>query len=66
MNPLPKNLGELLVNYKHILVPELNLGQLLSIIRDKYLVDAKGLNKIEGKPFTSSEIMDGINKINKG
>ena len=66
LNPLPKNLGELLVNYKHILVPELNLGQLLSIIRDKYLVDAKGLNKIAGKPFTSSEIMDEINKINKG
>ena len=66
LNPFPKNLGELLVNYQKILVPELNLGQLLSIIRDKYLVDAKGLNKVAGKPFTSSEISEEINKINKG
>ncbi len=66
LNPLPKNLGELLVKFKNILIPELNLGQLLSIIRDKYLVDAKGLNKIEGKPFTSSEILEEIKKINKG
>ena len=66
LNPLPKNLGELLVRFNNILVPELNLGQLLSIIRDKYLVDAKGLNKIEGKPFTSNEILEKIKKINKG
>ena len=57
LNPFPKNLGELLLNFNKILIPELNMGQLLSIIRSKYLVDAKGFNKIAGKPFTSSEIL---------
>ena len=65
LNPFPKNLGELLVNFNKILIPELNLGQLLSIIRSKYLVDAKGLNKVAGKSFTSSEIFKKIETILK-
>jgi len=60
MNPLPKNLGDILKNYEHIIVPELNNGQLIKIIRDKYLVDAKGLNKIKGLPFTIEEISEKI------
>ena len=65
INPFPKNLGDLLVKFDKILIPELNLGQLLSIIRSKYLVDAKGFNKVQGKPFSSSEILNEIEKYLK-
>ena len=57
INPFPKNLGDILLKYDKILIPELNLGQLLSIIRAKFLVDAKGFNKVQGKPFSSNEIL---------
>ena len=60
INPFPKNLGDILIKYDKVLIPELNMGQLLSIIRSKYLVDAKGYNQIKGKPFTSSEILKEI------
>ena len=63
LNPFPSNLGECLLNFDKVLIPELNMGHLKSIIRDKYLVDAKGFNKISGKPFTSSEIFDKIKII---
>lgn len=60
LNPMPKNLGELLKNYKHIIVPEINNGQLVKIIRDLFLVDAQGLNKIKGIPFSTKEIVEAI------
>lgn len=60
MNPFPKNLGEMLKNFDKVLIPEMNNGQLIKVIRDKYLVDAKGLNKIQGAPFTSAEIKEKI------
>jgi 2-oxoglutarate ferredoxin oxidoreductase subunit alpha len=56
LNPLPRNFGELLHRYKKVLVPEMNMGQLLWLLRAKYLVPAEGLNKIQGKPFTQREI----------
>ena len=56
LNPLPKNLGEVLKRYRKVVVPEMNLGQLLWVLRAKYLVDAEGLNKIQGKPFKQSEV----------
>ncbi|MFZ0433881.1 MAG: 2-oxoacid:acceptor oxidoreductase subunit alpha, partial [Candidatus Acidiferrales bacterium] len=56
LNPLPKNLGEVLGRYDRVLVPEMNMGQLSLILRAKYLVDAQGYNKIQGKPFKQSEI----------
>ncbi|MGC1660733.1 MAG: 2-oxoacid:acceptor oxidoreductase subunit alpha, partial [Candidatus Acidiferrales bacterium] len=56
LNPLPKNLGEILGRYDRVLVPEMNMGQLSLILRAKYLVDAQGYNKIQGKPFKQSEI----------
>ena len=59
MNPLPRGLGKALKQFKHVLVPELNLGQLRTLIRNRYLVDAKGLNKVKGLPFTIHEIIDG-------
>ncbi len=60
LNPLPKNLGEMISSFDKVLIPEINNGQLVKIIRDKYLVDAKGLNKIQGMPFTSAEIKNKI------
>ena len=63
LNPFPKNLGELLLKFDKILIPELNLGQLLSIIRGKYLVDAIGFNKVSGKPFTSDEVLIKIKSL---
>ena len=63
VRPFPKNLGDLLKNFESILIPELNNGQLIKIIRDQYLVDAKGYNKIMGVPFTKHELVDEIKKM---
>jgi 2-oxoglutarate ferredoxin oxidoreductase subunit alpha len=63
LNPLPKNLGEVLKRYRKVVVPEMNLGQLLWVLRAKYLVDAEGLNKIQGKPFKQSEIEGKIEQV---
>ncbi len=63
LNPLPKNLGEILKRFKKILVPEMNMGQLVLLLRAKYLVDAQGLNKIQGKPFKQSEIERKIEEL---
>jgi 2-oxoglutarate ferredoxin oxidoreductase subunit alpha len=62
LNPFPKNLRDILARFTTVLVPELNTGQLLFILRGKYLVDARGLNKIKGKPFTVSEIVEQMSK----
>ena len=56
LNPMPQNTGEVLKRYKKVLVPELNTGQLLLLLRAKFLVDAVGLNKVQGRPFLVSEI----------
>jgi 2-oxoglutarate ferredoxin oxidoreductase subunit alpha len=56
MNPFPKNLGEVLHGYEKILVPEMNTGQLIQLVRAKYLVPAVGLNKVQGQPFTTEEV----------
>ena len=56
MNPMPKNLGELLRGFKKVIVPEMNNGMLVKVLRAEYLVDAKGLNKIAGHPFKIAEI----------
>jgi 2-oxoglutarate/2-oxoacid ferredoxin oxidoreductase subunit alpha len=58
--PLPRNLGDLLKGYEKILVPEMNTGQLKTVLRDQYLVDAKPLNKVSGQPFRIAEIEDAI------
>jgi 2-oxoglutarate/2-oxoacid ferredoxin oxidoreductase subunit alpha len=57
LNPLPGDLGEILRRFKQVLVPELNMGQLVRLVRAEYLVDAIGLNKIQGQPFKVSEIV---------
>lgn len=65
LNPFPKNLGELLYSFDKIVIPEMNTGQLLSLIRAKYLVPAEGLNKIKGVPFTTTEILEKIRSYGK-
>jgi len=57
VNPLPPDLGEILARFARVLVPELNMGQLVRLIRAEYLVDAIGLNKVQGQPFKVSEIV---------
>ena len=66
LNPLPQNLGEILVKFQKVMIAELNLGQLANIIRAKFLVDAVGLNKVQGKPFTQTEVFNKITKLVKG
>jgi 2-oxoglutarate ferredoxin oxidoreductase subunit alpha len=60
MRPFPKNLGEILAGFETILIPEINNGQLIKIIRDQFLVDAKGYNKIMGIPITKQELITAI------
>lgn len=60
IRPFPKNLGEFLYNYEKVIIPELNTGQLIKLIRDKFLIPAIGLNKIQGMPFTAEEIYNRI------
>jgi 2-oxoglutarate/2-oxoacid ferredoxin oxidoreductase subunit alpha len=60
INPFPKNLGEILYRFKKILVPEINNGQLVKLLRQKYLVPALGFNKIKGLPLHSEEIEQAI------
>jgi 2-oxoglutarate ferredoxin oxidoreductase subunit alpha len=62
VRPFPKNLGDILKKYKTVLIPEINNGQLIKIIRDQYLVDAKGYHKIMGVPITKAEITEEIKK----
>jgi 2-oxoglutarate ferredoxin oxidoreductase subunit alpha len=60
MRPFPKNLGEIIRGFKKIIIPELNNGQLVKIIRDQFLVDAIPYNKIKGVPFSKGELVDVI------
>ena len=62
LRPFPKNLGEILRNYETVLIPEINNGQLIKIIRDVYFVDAKGYNKIMGIPITKTELVEALRK----
>src|SRR5690606_17639462 len=56
LNPLPRNLEALMRRYERVLVPELNLGQLRMLLRSRFLIDAKGYNKVKGQPFLVSEV----------
>jgi 2-oxoglutarate ferredoxin oxidoreductase subunit alpha len=60
---MPKNIGDVLKRYKKILVPELNCGQLRMLLRATFLVDAVGLNKVQGRPFLVSEIEEKIQEM---
>jgi 2-oxoglutarate/2-oxoacid ferredoxin oxidoreductase subunit alpha len=60
LNPFPRNTGDVLRSYDKVLVPEMNLGQLLKLVRAEFLVDAVGYNRVTGKPFRASEISEAI------
>jgi 2-oxoglutarate ferredoxin oxidoreductase subunit alpha len=62
MNPFPRNLEKILRNYKKVLIPELNMGQLRTFIRSKFLIDAHGYNKVQGRPFAVQELVAEIRK----
>jgi 2-oxoglutarate ferredoxin oxidoreductase subunit alpha len=63
LNPLPRNLGEVLKRYRRVLVPELNMGQLRFVLRARYLIDAEGYSKVQGKPFKQSELQARIESM---
>jgi 2-oxoglutarate ferredoxin oxidoreductase subunit alpha len=63
LNPFPRNLGEVLGNYRRVLIPEVNLGQLSLLVRGRYLIDAVGYNRVRGKPFRISEIETEAERI---
>jgi 2-oxoglutarate/2-oxoacid ferredoxin oxidoreductase subunit alpha len=60
LNPFPTNLGEVLAGYDRVIVPEMNMGQLSLLLRARFLVDARGYNRVRGLPFTSSELEQTI------
>ncbi|HZG35288.1 MAG TPA: 2-oxoacid:acceptor oxidoreductase subunit alpha [Gaiellaceae bacterium] len=63
LNPLPRNTGEVLRRYEKVLIPEMNLGQLLQLVRAEYLVDAVGYNRVRGLPFKASELAEAITAL---
>jgi 2-oxoglutarate ferredoxin oxidoreductase subunit alpha len=63
LNPFPSNLGDIIRRFKHVLVPELNRGQLRMLVRSEFLVDAVGLNKVQGKPFAVREVVEKIEEL---
>jgi 2-oxoglutarate ferredoxin oxidoreductase subunit alpha len=63
LNPFPRNTGEVLRRYEKVLVPEMNLGQVLKLIRAEFLVDAVGYNKVRGRPFSSTELAEAITAL---
>ena len=65
LNPLPRNLGDVLQRYETVLVPEINLGQLAMLLQGRYLRKIDRLNKVQGLPFRTSEILDRILELSK-
>jgi len=63
INPFPKNLAEILLKFNKILIPEINLGQLSTIIRSKFLIDTLNFNRVSGKPYTTTDIYEKIEQI---
>ncbi len=66
LNPLPPDLGDIISQFEHVLIPEMNMGQLLKIIRAKFAINAVGLNKIKGQPFKIAEVETGIDALAGG
>lgn len=63
LRPFPKNLGEILNNFEQVLIPEINNGQLIKIIRNEFMIDAKGYNKIMGIPITKTELVNEMLRL---
>jgi 2-oxoglutarate ferredoxin oxidoreductase subunit alpha len=65
LNPFPRNTGEVVRRYEKVLIPEMNTGQLLQLIRSQFLVDAVGYNRVRGLPFRSSELAEVITALSE-
>lgn len=63
INPLPSDLGEILLKFQKVLIPEINSGQLIKIIRSEFLIDAEGFNLVRGKPYTKSQIINKVKEM---
>ena len=63
VNPFPDNTGEIIKQFKNVIIPELNTGQLSVLIRDKFLVDTTGINKVSAEPFTAQELETKIEDL---
>ena len=63
LNPFPRNTGDVLRSYDRVLVPEMNLGQLLKLVRAEFLVDAVGYNQVRGVPLRASALADAIEAL---
>jgi 2-oxoglutarate ferredoxin oxidoreductase subunit alpha len=63
LNPFPRNTGEVLRRYDKVLIPEMNLGQLLKLVRAEFLVDAVGYNRVRGVPLRAAEVADAIEAL---
>jgi 2-oxoglutarate ferredoxin oxidoreductase subunit alpha len=66
LSPLQRNIGEILKRYQKVLVCELNMGQLRMVLRSRFLVDAVGFNKIQGKPFKVTEVIAAAERVLAG
>ena len=66
LNPMPSNLEQVLRRFKHVIIPEINMGQLSMLIRSKYLIDAVGINVMRGRPFNVESLADRISQIMDG
>jgi 2-oxoglutarate ferredoxin oxidoreductase subunit alpha len=65
LNPMPKNLGDVLARYDRVVIPEMNLGQLAGVIRSRYLIDALAYNQVRGLPFTAAELENMLEEVVK-
>ncbi|HNB34482.1 MAG TPA: 2-oxoglutarate ferredoxin oxidoreductase subunit alpha, partial [Bacteroidia bacterium] len=65
LKPFPKNFGEMLFKYDKVLMPEMNMGQLSRVVRDKFMIPAISLNKVMGIPFSATEIKEKIVELMK-
>ena len=63
VNPFPKDLGEIIIQFKKVLIPEINMGQLIKLVRSEFLVDAQGLNLVRGRPIGASVIIEKVKEI---
>ena len=63
LNPFPSNMEQVLRSYRRVLIPEINMGQLLLLVRAKYLIDAIGYDRVRGKPFRIAEIVDEAERL---
>jgi len=66
LNPFPRNLGEVLRSYDRVVIPEMNLGQLATLIRAKYLVDAHSYNQVNGMPFKAEQLATALKEAIDG